>query len=82
MREDEGRLIITTPALALRRLRERLRSHVPEGVSVVDELIVHGSADHCREMVEQYVANGVTTPAPAVVPFGDPQAAYRALAPR
>jgi len=50
--------------------------------SVVDELIVHGSADHCREVIGRYIENGVTTPAPAIVPFGDPQAAYRALAPR
>ena len=50
--------------------------------SVVDELIVHGSADHCREVISRYIENGVTTPAPAIVPFGDPQAAYRALAPR
>jgi len=59
--------------------RKKALEVIPD--SVVDELIVHGSADHCREKVEQYVANGVTTPAPAVVPFGDPQAAYRALAP-
>jgi probable F420-dependent oxidoreductase len=50
--------------------------------SVVDELIVHGSAEHCREVIQRYIDNGVTTPAPAIVPFGDPQEAYRALAPR
>jgi probable F420-dependent oxidoreductase len=50
--------------------------------SVVDELIVHGSAEHCREVIARYIENGVTTPAPAIVPFGDPQEAYRALAPR
>jgi hypothetical protein len=49
---------------------------------VVDELIVHGSAEHCREVIQRYIENGVTTPAPAIVPFGDPQEAYRALAPR
>ena len=50
--------------------------------SVVDELIVHGSAEACREHIQRYVANGVTTPALALLPFGtDPQTAYRALAP-
>jgi probable F420-dependent oxidoreductase len=60
--------------------RKKALEVIPD--SVVDQLIVHGSAEHCREVIEQYVANGVTTPAPAVVPFGDPQAAFRALAPR
>jgi probable F420-dependent oxidoreductase len=50
--------------------------------SVVDELIVHGPPEHCREVIERYIENGVTTPAPAIVPFGDPREAYRALAPR
>jgi probable F420-dependent oxidoreductase len=49
--------------------------------SVVDELIVHGPPEKCREIIQQYVANGVTTPAPAIVPFGDPREAYRSLAP-
>lgn len=50
--------------------------------SVVDELIVHGSAEACREHIARYVDNGVTTPALALLPFGtDPQTAYRALAP-
>ena len=50
--------------------------------SVVDELIVHGPAEACREHIARYVANGVTTPALALLPFGtDPQTAYRALAP-
>ncbi len=50
--------------------------------SVVDELIVHGPAEACREHIARYVDNGVTTPALALLPFGtDPQTAYRALAP-
>jgi probable F420-dependent oxidoreductase len=50
--------------------------------SLVDELIVHGPAEACREHVQRYVDNGVTTPALALLPFGtDPQTAYRALAP-
>ena len=30
--------------------------------SVVDELIVHGPPEHCREVIERYIENGVTTP--------------------
>jgi AbrB family looped-hinge helix DNA binding protein len=36
--EPDG-LVITTPAMALRRLQKRFRSVVPEGVSLTDELI-------------------------------------------
>ena len=49
---------------------------------VVDDLVVHGPAEKCREEIERYIANGVTTSAPMVVPFGDPQEAYRAIARR
>ena len=38
--------------------------------SVVDDLIVHGSPAACREHVARYVANGVTTPALAVLALG------------
>jgi probable F420-dependent oxidoreductase len=47
--------------------------------SVVDDLVVHGPAEHCRERVQQYVDNGVTTPAIALVAPGDPTEAVRAL---
>jgi probable F420-dependent oxidoreductase len=51
--------------------------------SVVDDLIVWGSAERCRERIGEYVANGVTTPALAVLPFGlDTRQAIRDLAPR
>jgi len=51
--------------------------------SLVDELIVHGSPDACREHLGRYVANGVTTPAIALLPFGyDQRQAIRDLAPR
>jgi len=52
---------------------------IPE--SVVDALIVSGPAAECREHLARYVANGVTTPVVALLPVGDQQAAYRALAP-
>ena len=51
--------------------------------SVVDELIVHGSPEACRETIQRYIANGVTTPALAPLPFGyDMAQAVRDLAPR
>ena len=49
---------------------------------VVDDLIVHGSPEECREHIARYVENGVTTPALAVMPFGiDLRQAVRDLAP-
>ncbi len=49
---------------------------------VVDDLVVHGSPERCRERVAEYVANGLTTPAIAILPTGaDPVAMARALAP-
>ena len=38
---------------------------------VVDELVVHGSPEQCRDRVQQYVAAGVTTPVLALVPTPD-----------
>jgi alkanesulfonate monooxygenase SsuD/methylene tetrahydromethanopterin reductase-like flavin-dependent oxidoreductase (luciferase family) len=49
---------------------------------VVDDLIVHGSPAECRAHVQRYVDNGVTTPALAVFPMGDPRQAVLDLAPR
>jgi probable F420-dependent oxidoreductase len=51
--------------------------------SVVDELIVWGRPEACREHIQRYVDNGVTTPALALLPFGfDARQAMRDLAPR
>ena len=50
---------------------------------VVDDLIVWGSPEQCREHIQRYVDNGVTTPALALLPFGlDARQAIRDLAPR
>jgi probable F420-dependent oxidoreductase len=49
---------------------------------VVDQLIVHGPADRCREHIERYVDAGVTTPVIALVAPGDPAPMIRSLAPR
>jgi probable F420-dependent oxidoreductase len=51
--------------------------------SLVDELIVHGPPEACREHIQRYVDNGVTTPALALLPFGiDQRQAISDLAPR
>jgi probable F420-dependent oxidoreductase len=49
---------------------------------VVDELIVHGPPEACRERVQEYMANGVDTPAMAILPFPgiDQRQAVRDLA--
>jgi hypothetical protein len=37
---------------------------------VVDDLVVHGSVAECRAHIQRYVDNGITVPAPAVIPIG------------
>lgn len=50
--------------------------------SLVDELIIWGPPEKCREHVQRYVDSGVTTPALAILPFGiDQRQAVRDLAP-
>ena len=50
--------------------------------SVVDELIVHGTPEHCRERIQRYVDAGVHTPVLMLLPFGlDTGDAIRALSP-
>jgi probable F420-dependent oxidoreductase len=61
--------------------RKAATAAIPD--SVVDDLIVHGSPEACREHIARYVENGVTTPALAVLPFGvDVRQAVRDLAPQ
>ena len=51
--------------------------------SVVDELIIHGSYDQCREHVMAYVEAGVQIPSIAIIPFGiDLHEAVEGLSPR
>ena len=51
--------------------------------SVVDELLIHGSYDACRDHVACYLDAGVQIPTIAIVPFGvDLRAAVEGLAPR
>jgi alkanesulfonate monooxygenase SsuD/methylene tetrahydromethanopterin reductase-like flavin-dependent oxidoreductase (luciferase family) len=51
---------------------------------VVDELVVHGSPEACRQRIAQYFHNGVTTSSLAIMPL-DPEVPFweaaRALAP-
>jgi probable F420-dependent oxidoreductase len=42
---------------------------------VVDQLIVHGSPEYCRDRIRQYFDNGVTTSSLAIMPF-DPELNY------
>ncbi|MFD9889082.1 LLM class F420-dependent oxidoreductase [Amycolatopsis sp. NPDC059027] len=61
--------------------RKKANEVIPD--SVVDELVIHGSPDSCREQVQSYVDNGLTTPVIALLPTGeDPFEQARALAPR
>lgn len=50
---------------------------------VVDQLIVHGTPEECREHIQRYVDNGIDTPVLAILPLGvDLRQAARDLAPR
>ena len=51
------------------------------GLVVLDELIVHGSPEACREHIARYVENGVDTPVLAIAGV-DSLHALRQLAPR
>lgn len=52
---------------------------IPE--SVVDDLIVSGTPEQCREHLDRYVDAGVTTPAIALLPVAETRQAIRDLAP-
>ena len=61
--------------------RKAAAAAVPD--RIVDELIVHGPPEKCREHIARYVANGVTTPVIGLLPLGvDARQASRDLAPR
>ncbi len=54
------------------------------GDQVVDDLLVHGRPEHCRERIAEYQAKGLDTPAIMIVPAPgvDEADAVRDLAPR
>ncbi len=54
---------------------------------VVDELVIHGSPEQCREHIQRFVDNGIDTPVLALMDFGtadalSPVEALEALAPQ
>ena len=52
------------------------------GDDVVDELVVHGTPQKCKEHIQAYVDNGVTVPVVMPLPFGLPtRETVRLLAP-
>jgi alkanesulfonate monooxygenase SsuD/methylene tetrahydromethanopterin reductase-like flavin-dependent oxidoreductase (luciferase family) len=55
--------------------REAATAAIPD--ELVDALIVHGTPAQIREHLDRYIANGVTTPAPAFL--AGPDDARRAL---
>ena len=60
--------------------RKAATEAIPE--SLVDDLIVHGSIEGIRTRLADYAANGVTTPAPAILGVGDDvREVVRAIAP-
>ena len=53
---------------------------IPE--EIVDDLVISGAPEACRERIARYVENGVTTPALAILHADDLRQAIRDLAPR
>lgn len=45
----DGDLVVTTPEAALHKLQALVRRHVPEGVSLVDELLAERRAEAKRD---------------------------------
>ncbi len=61
--------------------RKAALAAVPD--EVVDEIIIHGPPEKCREHIQRYVENGVHTPVIALLPSDvDPRQSCRDLAPR
>ncbi len=62
--------------------RKAAMAAIPD--EIVDDLVVHGSPEHCRARIDEYFANGVTTSSLAMLPL-DPDldfwTAVRSLAP-
>ena len=51
-RVEDGKLVMETPEQALARFRAYVRSHVPPGVSLVDELIAERREEARKEAEE------------------------------
>lgn len=48
-RVEDGVLILMSPETAIRKAQELVRRHIPEGISLVDELIAERRAEAARE---------------------------------
>ena len=48
---------------------------------LVDDLIVHGTAEQCRAHIRRYIENGLTTPVIAALPTLEPRELVHVLAP-
>jgi len=78
-----GRADVLQPMWDLWKAGDRKAALAAIPDDLVDTLIVHGSPEACRDHIARYQANGITTPALAVLPFGlDQRQAIRDLAPR
>ncbi|MBI4312160.1 MAG: AbrB/MazE/SpoVT family DNA-binding domain-containing protein [Chloroflexi bacterium] len=52
-RVEDGKLVLETPEHALARIRAYVRSHVPPGVSLADELIAERREEARKEAEEE-----------------------------
>lgn len=60
--------------------RKAATAAIPD--ELIDDLVVHGTTEEIRSKLARYAANGVTTPAPAILGSGDAvREVVRALAP-
>lgn len=61
--------------------RKAATAAIPD--ALIDELVVHGTPTEIRDHLARYAANGVTTPAPAILGSGDDvRDVMRAIAPQ
>lgn len=85
-----GRGDILSPMKAAWDAGERQQAVGLVPSQVIEDVFVFGKPDECREKIEAYVANGISTPIINIIPTArDPQgqrdqslAAFRALAPK
>jgi probable F420-dependent oxidoreductase len=63
-----GRGEVIAPMLAAWNAGDRRRALDAIPDQLVDELMVHGSLEHCRERVAEYQANGLDTPVISITP--------------
>lgn len=78
-----GRGELIQPMMDLWKAGDRRGASAAIPESVVDDLVIHGDFDHCRERVDAYRAAGLDTPVIAILPTPgvDSIEAARALAP-